>query len=91
MSGSFEAHGNDRPKIRFSETSLASSFWTMPTGAASGTAADRARLTKKARVATENCILAGFERLRSEDEERLIDDVGWMNEVEKGLFEHQVE
>lgn len=55
--GSLEAHGNDRPKIRFSDTSLVSSFWTMPAGAASGTATDKARLTKKARVAAENCIL----------------------------------
>lgn len=37
----------------------------MPTGAASGTAADRARLTKKARVATENCILASVEDIVS--------------------------
>lgn len=40
----------------------------MPTGAASGTAADRARLTKKARVATENCILAVVEDLFSSKE-----------------------
>lgn len=55
--GLLEEQGNDLPKIKFSETSLASSFWTMPAGADSGTATDRARLTKKARVATENCIL----------------------------------
>lgn len=61
MVGSLEAQGNDRPKIRFSETALVSSFWTMPAGAASGTAADRARLTKRVRVAAENCILARFE------------------------------
>jgi hypothetical protein len=59
--GLLEAQGNDRPKIRASETSLVSSFWTMPADPASGTATARARLTKKARVAAENCILASFE------------------------------
>lgn len=58
--GSLEAQGNDRPKIRASETSLVSSFWTMPAGPASGTATARARLTKKATVANENCIFASF-------------------------------
>ena len=57
--GSLLEQGNDRPTITSPVTARVSSFWTMPAGAASGAATDRAMLARRARVAVVNFMIAG--------------------------------